>query len=92
MTSAPQHYSTLLDTLKTYFPSPVSNPILDGYFVHTVSGFLDRVDALKSAAPVLGDWARRSRFGFSPVQHDLPKAGEYPAWVRPTPRGRPLAR
>jgi hypothetical protein len=45
MTSAPQHYSTLLDTLKTYFPSPVSNPILDGYFVHTVSGFLDRIDA-----------------------------------------------
>jgi L-2,4-diaminobutyrate decarboxylase len=54
MTSAPQHYSTLLDTLKTYFPTPVSNPIMDGYFVHTVSGFLDRVDALKSAAPMLG--------------------------------------
>mgnify|MGYP006885817074 FL=1 len=54
MTRAPQHYSVLLDTLKTYFPTPVSNPIMDGYFVHTVSGFLDRVDALKSAAPVLG--------------------------------------
>ena len=54
MPPTPQHYSVLLDTLKTYFPSPVSNPILDGYFVHTVSGFLDRIDALKSAAPVLG--------------------------------------
>ena len=33
---------------------PVSNPILDGYFVHTVSRFLDLVDDLKSAAPLLG--------------------------------------
>ena len=54
MPATPQHYSVLLDTLKTYFPTPVSNPIMDGYFVHTVSGFLDRIDALKSAAPVLG--------------------------------------
>ncbi|MBK5965078.1 aspartate aminotransferase family protein [Thiocystis minor] len=54
MNSAPSHYSDLLETLKTYFPSPVSNPIMDGYFVHSVSCFLDRVDALKSAAPVLG--------------------------------------
>ena len=54
MTRASPHYSVLLETLKTYFPTPVSNPIMDGYFVHTVSGFLDRVDALKSAAPVLG--------------------------------------
>ncbi|MBS1203020.1 MAG: PLP-dependent enzyme, glutamate decarboxylase [Chromatiaceae bacterium] len=54
MPPTPQHYSVLLDTLKTCFPTPVSNPIMDGYFVHTVSGFLDRVDALKSAAPVLG--------------------------------------
>ena len=54
MNSAPSHYSNLLETLKTYFPSPVSNPIMDGYFVHSVSCFLDRVDALKSAAPVLG--------------------------------------
>ncbi len=54
MPATPQHYSVLLDTLKTYFPTPISNPIMDGYFVHTVSGFLDRVDALKSAAPVLG--------------------------------------
>ena len=66
MTRASPHYSVLLETLKTYFPTPVSNPIMDGYFVHTVSGFLDRVDALKSAAPVLGqqreaDYAAHSR-------------------------------
>lgn len=53
MPPAPPPYHALLETLKTYFPTPVSSPILDGYFVHTVSGFLDRIDALKSAAPVL---------------------------------------
>lgn len=54
MTTAKPPYHALLETLKTCFPTPVSNPIMDGYFVHTVSGFLDRIDALKSAAPRLG--------------------------------------
>src|SRR4029453_16343438 len=43
-----------LRRLKTFFPVPVSDPIMDGYFVHTVSNFLDRVDNLKSEAPLLG--------------------------------------
>lgn len=47
-------YMRLLQRLKTCFPGPVSEPLLDGYFVHTVSRFLDRVDDLKSAAPLLG--------------------------------------
>lgn len=54
MTTAAQHYSALLEPLKTYLPMPVSNPIMAGYFVHTVSCFLDRVGALKLAAPILG--------------------------------------
>jgi len=54
MSAGPQHYSALLETLKTYFPTPVSDTIMDGYFVHTVSSFLDQVDQLKSAAPILG--------------------------------------
>ena len=49
-----QHYGEILEHLKTYFPVPVSNPIMDGYFVHTISNFLDQVDNLKSAAPLLG--------------------------------------
>ncbi|MEW5802037.1 MAG: pyridoxal-dependent decarboxylase [bacterium] len=49
-----QNYADILDQLKTFFPGPTSNPIMDGYFVHTVSHFLDRVDSLKSAAPILG--------------------------------------
>lgn len=47
-------YQRFLQQLKTCFPGPVSEPVMDGYFVHTVSRFLDRVDDLKSAAPLLG--------------------------------------
>ena len=49
-----RHYSDVLEHLKTYFPSPVSDPIMDGYFVHSISKFLDQVDAFKSAMPLLG--------------------------------------
>lgn len=48
------HYTEILEYLKNSFPSPVSNHVMDGYFVHTLSRFLDRVDDLKSAAPILG--------------------------------------
>ena len=44
----------ILENLKTCFPSPVSHPVMDGYFVHTISHFLDHVDSLKCVAPVLG--------------------------------------
>ncbi|HEY9597456.1 MAG TPA: pyridoxal-dependent decarboxylase [Cyanophyceae cyanobacterium] len=54
-----QHYGEILEHLKTYFPVPVSNPIMDGYFIHTISNFLDRVDNLKSAAPLLGAGQKR---------------------------------
>lgn len=52
--SETQSYAEILEWLKTCFPSPVSDPIMDGYFVHTVSHFLDHVDSLKSLAPILG--------------------------------------
>lgn len=48
------HYAARLEELKTRFPVPVSSPILDGYFVHTISRFLDLVDDLKSSVPLLG--------------------------------------
>jgi glutamate/tyrosine decarboxylase-like PLP-dependent enzyme len=53
-TPANTHYLRFLQQLKTCFPVPVSEPVMDCYFVHTVSRFLDRVDDLKSAAPLLG--------------------------------------
>ncbi len=49
-----KNYLQILDNLKAFFPAPVSNPVMDSYFVHTVSRFLDRIDDLKSAAPLLG--------------------------------------
>ena len=49
-----QNYKEILENLKTCFPSPVSNPVMDSYFVNTVSHFLDHVDSLKCIAPLLG--------------------------------------
>jgi L-2,4-diaminobutyrate decarboxylase len=49
-----KHYARFLERLKAFFPAPVSDPLLDGYFVHTISRFLDRVDDLKSEVPILG--------------------------------------
>ncbi len=47
------NYTELLEELKTFFPAPVSSPIMDGYFIHTVSHFLDNLDQRKSSAPIL---------------------------------------
>jgi L-2,4-diaminobutyrate decarboxylase len=52
--SQAQNYNEILEWLKTCFPSPFSDPIMDSYFVHTVSHFLDHVDGLKGLAPILG--------------------------------------
>ena len=57
-----RHYSDVLEHLKTFFPSPVSDSIMDGYFVHSISRFLDQVDALKSAKPLLGNGVKDSHY------------------------------
>jgi len=57
-----RHYSEILEHLKTFFPSPVSDPVMDGYFVHSISRFLDQVDSLKSAKPLLGNGIRNDHF------------------------------
>ena len=57
-----RNYSDVLEHLKTYFPSPVSDPIMDGYFVHSISRFLDQVDSLKSAKPLLGSGVKNSHY------------------------------
>jgi glutamate/tyrosine decarboxylase-like PLP-dependent enzyme len=67
-----QHYAEVLQRLKSYFPSPVSDPIMDGYFVHTVSRFLDQVDSLKSAKPILGG-SVKAHYGES-QQNSFPEA------------------
>jgi L-2,4-diaminobutyrate decarboxylase len=47
-------YQQQLATLRQAFPAPVSDPVHDGYVVFSMLRALDRVDALKSQAPILG--------------------------------------
>ena len=49
-----RNYSEILENIKKCFTSPVENPVMDGYLVHTISHFLDNIDNLKCVAPVLG--------------------------------------
>jgi hypothetical protein len=61
-------YQGIVSQLRTAFPAPVSDRMHDAYFVFSFLRALDKVDALKSAAPMLGspveldyDAARRVR-------------------------------
>lgn len=47
-------YSDIVTQLRTAFPAPVSDRLHDAYFVFSFLRALDQVDALKSAAPMLG--------------------------------------
>jgi L-2,4-diaminobutyrate decarboxylase len=69
-------YQELLEQLRQSFPAPVSNPVHDGYVVFSLLKALDRIDALKSQAPILG----------TPRQAEYAVAGaaQFP------PLGRPL--
>lgn len=69
-----QPYQDLVAQLRTAFPAPVSDRLHDAYFVFSFLRALDQVDALKSAAPLLGapvtldyDAARRQRLGDEPT-------------------------
>src|SRR5262245_3958159 len=50
----PPLYHQHLAALRQAFPAPVSDPVHDGYVVFSLLRTLDRVDALKSQAPILG--------------------------------------
>jgi L-2,4-diaminobutyrate decarboxylase len=47
-------YQDLVSQLRTAFPAPVSDRVHDAYFVFSFLRALDQVDALKTAAPMLG--------------------------------------
>ena len=55
------HYVDVLEHLKTYFPYPVSDPIMDSYIVHSISRFLDQVDSLQSAKPLLDNGVKNNQ-------------------------------
>jgi L-2,4-diaminobutyrate decarboxylase len=59
-------YYDLVEQLRSAFPAPTSDPMHDGYMVVSLLRTLDRVDALKSQAPILG----------SPRELDLAAATE----------------
>ena len=47
-------YRDILKKVRLAFPQPVSDPIHDSYFVHSIMRALDQVDALKTRLPILG--------------------------------------
>ena len=47
-------YRDVLKKIRLAFPQPVSDPIHDSYFVHSIMRALDQVDALKTHLPMLG--------------------------------------
>jgi L-2,4-diaminobutyrate decarboxylase len=47
-------YATKLKKILTFFQTPTSNRIMDGYFIFTISHFLDLFDDLKSEVPIFG--------------------------------------
>ena len=70
-------YRDILENIRLAFPQPVSDPIHDSYFVHSIMRALDQVDALKSHLPILGsvipgdfEEARKAALpaGVSPVE------------------------
>ncbi|MCY3720964.1 MAG: pyridoxal-dependent decarboxylase [Candidatus Poribacteria bacterium] len=48
------NYRDILEKIRLAFPQPVSDPIHDSYFVHSMMRALDQVDALKTHLPILG--------------------------------------
>lgn len=51
----PAAYRGLLEQMRLAFPQPVSNPVHDSYFVHSILRALDAVDGMKSELPLLGE-------------------------------------
>ena len=47
-------YRSLLEQIRLAFPQPVSDPVHDSYFVHSILRALDAVDGMKSELPLLG--------------------------------------
>jgi len=63
----PSPYQELLKRLRNAFPSPVSDPVHDGYVVFSLLRALDQVDSLKSDAPIVGS-PREPDYAFALAQ------------------------
>src|SRR4029078_8963714 len=67
-------YEQRLAALRQSFPAPVSDPVHDGYVAFSLLRTLDRVDALKSQAPILG--TRREPDDAAAAAASLPEAAQ----------------
>ena len=47
-------YRNILEKIRLAFPQPVSDPIHNSYFVHSIMRALEQVDVLKTDLPMLG--------------------------------------
>ncbi|MHA1679641.1 MAG: pyridoxal-dependent decarboxylase, partial [Promethearchaeota archaeon] len=47
-------YKEYMERVLTFFPTPSKNRIMDGYFIFTISHFLDHLDDLKTEVPIFG--------------------------------------
>ena len=79
-------YQDLLPRVRDLFPSPVSDPMRDAYFVQSVARSMDRVDQLKTQRPYLGervsldyDAAQAARLPdhLSTLERTLPMLADY---------------
>ncbi|MCU0961403.1 MAG: pyridoxal-dependent decarboxylase [Pirellulaceae bacterium] len=66
-------YQTIVQSLRSSFPQPVSDRVHDAYFVFSCLRALDQLDAMKSVSPLLGspeeldyDAARRRQLADAP--------------------------
>ena len=69
-------YQQQLAALRQAFPAPVSDPVHDGYVVFSLLRTLDKVDALKTQAPILGtprepDYAAATQAALGPGPQTL---------------------
>jgi glutamate/tyrosine decarboxylase-like PLP-dependent enzyme len=62
-------YRDILHRIRLAFPQPISDPVHDSYFVHSIMRALDQVDALKSDVPQL---SQREPALPTPPSADLP--------------------
>ena len=69
----PPRYRQLLESLRREFPQPVSDPVHDAYVAFSVLRALDRVDALKSQAPILGSAVEPDFAGVSSTLRIFPR-------------------
>lgn len=81
-----EDYRHVMDRIREAFPAPVSEPVRDEQFVRTISRGLERIDALKSTRPYLGerveldyDQARHRRLpeGLQSVEGTIEQLADY---------------